>query len=89
MKVFAAQQQQQRDAPAALRLRKAGAALALSAALVWGPVPCALADLNKYEAAAGGEFGNGTALQYGEVRACLECSASSAAACISASLGNS
>lgn len=25
-----------------------------------------MADLNKYEAAAGGEFGNGTAQQYGE-----------------------
>lgn len=26
----------------------------------------AMADLNKYEAAVGGEFGKGTALQYGE-----------------------
>ncbi len=50
------------------RLQTAGAALALSAALVLGGAPGALADLNKYEAAAGGEFGNGTALQYGEAR---------------------
>ena len=82
-KVSAAQQQQ-RDTPVAQRLQNAGAALALSAALVLGPVPCALADLNKYEAAAGGEFGNGTALQFGEVCACAECSTSQAApACTS------
>ena len=81
-----AAQHQQRDTPVAQRLQTAGAALALSAALVLGPVPCALADLNKYEAAAGGEFGNGTALQFGEVRACAKCSASLAAAACSSAL---
>ncbi len=55
-------------APAWARLQTAGAAVALSAALALGGAPGALADLNKYEAAAGGEFGNGTALQYGEAR---------------------
>jgi hypothetical protein len=44
--------------------RMAGAAALLGAALCLSSP--ALADLNKYEAAAGGEFGNGTALQYGE-----------------------
>jgi hypothetical protein len=45
-------------------LRKAGTAALLSAALfIASP---AFADLNKYEAAAGGEFGNGTAQQFGE-----------------------
>ncbi|CAK0784571.1 hypothetical protein CVIRNUC_007775 [Coccomyxa viridis] len=44
--------------------RKAAAATALSASLcLSGP---AWADLNKYEAAAGGEFNIGTAQQYGE-----------------------
>jgi len=59
---------QAESAPAWARLQTAGAAVALSAALVLGGAPGALADLNKYEAAAGGEFGNGTALQYGEAR---------------------
>ncbi len=44
--------------------KKAGAAAVLSAAMCL--TPPAMADLNKYEAAAGGEFGNGTAQQYGE-----------------------
>lgn len=44
--------------------RNAGTAAVLSAALCLSPP--ALADLNKYEAAAGGEFGNGTAQQFGE-----------------------
>lgn len=58
----------QLNTPILARLQSAGAAVALSAALVLGGAPMALADLNKYEAAAGGEFGNGTALQYGEVK---------------------
>lgn len=41
-----------------------GAAAALSAALLLAPP--AFADLNKYEQELGGEFGNGTAQQYGE-----------------------
>jgi len=44
--------------------RKAGVAVVMSAAVCFSSP--ALADLNKYEAAAGGEFGNGTAQQYGE-----------------------
>ena len=44
--------------------KKAGTAAILSAAMCL--TPPAMADLNKYEAAAGGEFGNGTAQQYGE-----------------------
>ena len=44
--------------------KSVGAAVALGAAVcVSGP---SLAELNKYEALAGGEFGNGTAQQYGE-----------------------
>ena len=70
----------QLNTPILARLQSAGAAVALSAALVLGGAPMALADLNKYEAAAGGEFGNGTALQYGEVMSnaweepCIGCS---------------
>lgn len=45
-------------------LRDAGLAFLASAALL--ACPPALADLNVYEAAAGGEFGIGSALQYGE-----------------------
>ncbi|GLC41121.1 hypothetical protein PLESTB_001793800 [Pleodorina starrii] len=46
------------------QLRSAAAALAASATLALaGP---ALADLNVYEAEAGGEFGIGSAMQYGE-----------------------
>lgn len=47
-------------------VQRAGAALLLSGALFASP---ALADLNKYEQAAGGEFGSGTALQYGSAEA--------------------
>ena len=69
----------QLSTPILARLQSAGAAVALSAAMVLGGAPMALADLNKYEAAAGGEFGNGTALQYGEVMSnawepCIGCS---------------
>lgn len=45
-------------------IKKAGAAALLGAALFLASP--ALAELNKYEAAAGGEFGNGSAQQYGE-----------------------
>ena len=49
---------------ASIDWRGIGAAVALSSALcIGGP---AIAELNKYEAAAGGEFNNGTAQQYGE-----------------------
>lgn len=43
--------------------RAAGAASVLSGLLISSP---AWADLNEYEANAGGEFGRGTALQFGE-----------------------
>lgn len=52
------------DDRASIDWRGVGAAIALSSALcIGGP---AIAELNKYEAAAGGEFNNGTAQQYGE-----------------------
>lgn len=51
-----------KDAMAPLQAAGAGA---LAAALLLAASP-ATAELNKYEAAAGGEFGIGTALQYGE-----------------------
>lgn len=44
--------------------RAAGAALLASALLAVSPP--AFADLNVYEAEAGGEFGRGSAMQYGE-----------------------
>ena len=44
-------------------LAGAAAALLSLGAFACGP---ALADLNKFEAAAGGEFGVGTAMQYGD-----------------------
>lgn len=46
----------------AARLCAAAGLLSLSLALT----PPSLADLNKFEAAAGGEFGVGTAMQYGD-----------------------
>lgn len=45
------------------KVEKAAAAVLASALLM---CPAALADLNVYEAAAGGEFGIGSAQQYGE-----------------------
>lgn len=47
------------------RIGKAALAAGLAASLTMAPGP-ALADLNKFEYNAGGEFGVGTALQYGE-----------------------
>jgi hypothetical protein len=56
--------EQQQQQPALLPLKQAAAAFALSVSvLAAGP---AFADLNVYEAAAGGEFGIGSAAQYGE-----------------------
>jgi hypothetical protein len=46
--------------------KAAGAGLLLSAALLLAPASPALADLNRFEANLNGEFGNGTALQFGE-----------------------
>jgi hypothetical protein len=45
------------------KAERAAAAVLASALLM---CPAALADLNVYEAAAGGEFGIGSAQQYGE-----------------------
>lgn len=56
--VVSAQQQRQQGPLAA-----GAGALAAALLLVSGP---AVAELNKFEYNAGGEFGNGTALQYGE-----------------------
>lgn len=47
-------------------MKRSGAALLLSGALFAAP---AFANLNKYEEAAGGEFGSGTAMQYGSAEA--------------------
>lgn len=47
-------------------LQAAGAAVLLSSALTAQP---GLASLNQFEEAAGGEFGTGTALQYGSADA--------------------
>jgi hypothetical protein len=47
-------------------MQRSGAALLLSGALFAAP---AFANLNKYEEAAGGEFGSGTAMQYGSAEA--------------------
>ncbi|KAL4859245.1 Thylakoid lumenal protein [Chlorella vulgaris] len=52
--------------PLATSLKAAGAAAAGMAAALVLVVQPASADLNKYEAAAGGEFNIGTARQYGE-----------------------
>lgn len=46
-----------------VHVRKAAAIVVGTGLLMAAP---AWADLNKFEAAVGGEFGNGTALQYGE-----------------------
>lgn len=48
-----------------VNLQRAGLA-ALASALVAVAPPAALADLNRFEADAGGEFGRGSAAQYGE-----------------------
>lgn len=47
-------------------IRDAGAAALLSAALLATSAAPALAELNKFEEEMGGEFGRGSALQFGE-----------------------
>lgn len=64
--VCAAQQQQQRPSLlAAVRAAGAGAAAAAAAAILLVSSP-ASAELNQLEAQIGGEFGIGSAQQYGE-----------------------
>lgn len=59
------QQQQQRSPLAAVRAAGAGAAAAAAAAVLLAASP-ASADLNRLEAQITGEFGIGSALQFGE-----------------------